>query len=271
MRLMNIASGSSGNATYIGNDHTHILIDTGISRKRIIEGLRKLDLTLKDLTAILITHEHSDHIASLDVVERAEPIPVYGTEGTIQALDEKGKLPQEPELVHRILAGETFSVGDITVTPLPVSHDAREPVCYKLEDSGASCAVVTDLGEYSETLVRQLQGLSLLMLEANHDIRMLETGPYPYPLKRRIAGSRGHLSNEVSGRMLSRLLHDDMQQVILGHLSQHNNYSELAKMAVEMEIEAGDNPYHASDFPIDVADPREGTAIYHFEGVKGVI
>ena len=262
MRLMNIASGSSGNATYVGNDNTHILIDAGVSRKRIIEGLRRLDLTLKDLSAILVTHEHSDHISSLNMLERAVPVPIYATEGTIHALREKDILPQDLSLVQRVRGFDTFMIGEICITVLPVSHDAAEPVCFKMTDPDASCAVVTDLGEYDDRLFRELTGLSAVLLEANHDIRMLETGPYPYPLKRRIAGNRGHLSNEASGQLLSRLLHDDMKQVVLGHLSQKNNYPELAKLAVEQEIEAWDNPYHALDFPIDVADPLAGTAVY---------
>ena len=283
MRFKNIASGSAGNATYVGSDHTHILIDTGVSRKRIYAGLKTLDLSPKDVSAILITHEHTDHVCSLDIIEQELQVPVFLTDGTKQSLREKNRLSVPDELVHVIRADETFAVGDITVKALQVSHDAREPVCYKIqgttsrgdhlhEDHGScgsergcgTCAVVTDLGQYDEKLLNELQGLSLLMLEANHDLRMLQTGPYPYPLKRRIASGEGHLSNEAAGHMLSQLLHEGMQHVALGHLSKKNNYRELALLAVQNEIDAWDNPWHAEDFPIDVADPETGTPVFVF-------
>lgn len=268
MRFKNIASGSKGNATYVGSDHTHILIDTGISKKRIYEGLKTLDLSPKDISAILITHEHTDHVSALDIIERELQVPVFLTDGTKQALRGKNRLSVPDELVHIIQADETFVIGDVTVKALQISHDAMEPVCYKFHGDSAgtehSCAVVTDLGQYDEKLLNELKGLSVLMLEANHDLRMLQTGPYPYPLKRRIASGKGHLSNETSGHMLSQLLHEDMQHIALGHLSQKNNYRELALLAVQNEIDAFDNPWHASDFPIDVADPVTGTQMYYF-------
>ena len=268
MRFKNIASGSKGNATYVGNDHTHILIDTGVSKKRIYEGLKALDLSPKDISAILITHEHTDHVCALDMIERELKVPVFLTNGTKQILREKSRLTVSDELVHVIRADESFAIGDITVKALQISHDAAEPVCYRFQQASAgtvsSCAVVTDLGQYDEKLLHELHGLSLLMLEANHDLRMLQTGPYPYPLKRRIASGKGHLSNEASGRMVSQLLHEGMQHIALGHLSQKNNYRELALLAVQNEIDAWDNPWHAKDFPIDVADPMTGTPIYQF-------
>ena len=268
MRFKNIASGSKGNATYVGSEHTHILIDAGISKKRIYEGLKTLDLSPKDLSAILITHEHTDHVCALDIIERELEVPVFLTGGTKESLRAKNRLAVPDELVHLIRADETFAIGDITVKALQVSHDAQEPVCYKLWGNACaadgSCAVVTDLGQYDEKLLSELQGLSVLMLEANHDLRMLQTGPYPYPLKRRIASGKGHLSNEASGHMVSQLLHKGMQHIALGHLSQKNNYRELALLAVQNEIDAWDNPWRAADFPIDVADPVIGTPVYHF-------
>jgi len=268
MRFKNIASASSGNASYVGNDHTHILIDTGVSKKKISEGLKQLELSLQDISAILLTHEHTDHVCALDIIERERNIPVFLTAGTKAALQEKNRLMVPEEWIHVVRADETFEVGDITIKTLPVSHDAREPVCYKFRETrgtkNSTCAIVTDLGRYDDPLLQELKGLSFLMLEANHDTRMLQTGPYPYPLKRRIASDRGHLSNEMSGQMLSRLLHEDLQHITLGHLSQKNNYRELALLAVQNEINEGDNPWHAADFPIDVAAPDTGTPVYEF-------
>lgn len=251
MRLLNIASGSSGNATYIGNDHTHILVDTGISRKRILEGLKKAELSLSDIDAILITHEHIDHIMSLGVLERTREISVYATEGTIEEIKRAGNLGNfNPDVLHSVKIDTAFRIGELEVKPLKVDHDAKEPVCFRINDEKTCCAIVTDLGEYNEYLLENLKDLDILMLESNHDIRMLETGPYPYPLKMRILGKYGHLSNENSGMFLSELLHDRIRHILLGHISRENNTRELAKMAVENEVDASDNKYKAGDFEI---------------------
>ncbi len=139
------------------------------------------------------------------------------------------------------------------VHPIRISHDAADPVAYILRQGEKSAGVITDLGVYDEHIVENLQGLDVLLLEANHDIRMLEVGPYPYPLKMRILGEKGHLSNEASGQLLGRVLHDHFKAVILGHLSKENNYPELAHQTVGVEVDRGDNPYRAKDFPIYVA------------------
>ncbi len=251
MRLLNIASGSTGNATYIGNDHTHLLIDAGISRKRILEGLAQADLSLEDIDAILVTHEHMDHISSLGILERTREIPVYATEGTIEEIKRCKSLGSfNMDVLHPIRADETFSVKDFSIRSLKIDHDAKDPVCFRFEEDGKSCAVVTDLGEYNDYLLENLKNLDILMLESNHDVRMLETGPYPYPLKMRIMGKYGHLSNEHSGMFLSQLLHDKIRHILLGHISRENNTRELAKLAVENEVNAADNEYKAGDFDI---------------------
>ena len=148
---------------------------------------------------------------------------------------------------------EEFSICDLEITPIPISHDAAEPVAYRIKKDHHVFAVVTDLGTYDDAIIQELQGLEVLLLEANHDIHMLETGAYPYPLKRRIMGDRGHLSNERSGQLLGELLHDKFGTVMLGHLSKENNYEELAYEAVRLEVTSGDNPYKADDFPMYVA------------------
>lgn len=264
MRLMNIASGSSGNATYVGSDHTHILIDCGVSRKRITEGLKRLDLGLEDLTAILITHEHSDHISSLKLLEKTRPVPVYTAPGTAAAIEQQGYLNETEGTVQSIRKGEPFRIGDIEIYALPVHHDAADPVCFRLNCEGSGCAVVTDLGEYNQELLNSLQGLNALMIEANHDVRMLEAGPYPYPLKLRVAGPGGHLSNESAGQMICSLLNENTKYISLAHLSKQNNSPDLARLTVNTEVDAARIPFSSSDFRIDVADPRCGTEIYDF-------
>lgn len=136
---------------------------------------------------------------------------------------------------------------------MSISHDAADPVAYLVSDGRHRVGVVTDLGYYDADIVSHMEGLDALLLEANHDIRMLQVGAYPYPLKQRILGERGHLSNETSGQLLGQILHDGMQHILLGHLSKENNYDELAYETVRLEISLGDNPYRGNDFPIEVA------------------
>lgn len=185
-------------------------------------------------------------------------IPIYATPGTIKAIKGIKSLGViDEELFHEVNADEKMIVKDITVNPMRISHDAAQPVAYRFQYGGRKMAVVTDLGTYDEYTVESLKGMDALMLEANHDIKMLQVGPYPYYLKQRILGKRGHLSNELSGKLLSRLLHDHLQAVCLGHLSRDNNLEELAYETVRLEIAMGDNAYKPDDFPIFVANRSE--------------
>lgn len=254
MKLCSITSGSSGNCICVGSDQTTILIDAGISGKRIECGLNSIDMTTKDVDGILITHEHSDHIQGVGVLARRYGIPIYTTAGTKEAiLSNKcmGKISED--LFHEIQPDHVFTIGDLEVSPFAVSHDAAQPVGYRINQNGHSIAVATDLGHYDDYIVKHLQNLDVLLLEANHDVNMLQVGAYPYYLKRRILGDRGHLSNETAGRLLCRLLHDKMKSILLGHLSKENNYEALAFETVCAEVTMGDNPYKASDFEIAVA------------------
>ena len=254
LELCSIASGSSGNCICVGSDSHHILIDAGISGKRIENGLNSIDLQSQEMEGILITHEHIDHIAGLGVMARRYGIPMYATEGTIEAIKRVSSVGKIDEsLFHVIRPQEKFEIGDLHILPISISHDAADPVAYRINCKDRTFAVVTDLGTYTEEITAQLQGLDALLLEANHDIHMLETGIYPYPLKQRIMGDKGHLSNQRSGQLLGELLHDHFGTVLLGHLSKENNYEELAYEAVRLEVTMGDNPYKADDFPIYVA------------------
>ena len=254
MRLLNIASGSSGNSTYVGTNNTHILIDTGISKKRIFEGLNEAELLIDDIDAILITHEHIDHICSLGVIERKFEIPIYATKGTIEGIKRTCSLKDfNYDVFCEIEEDNPFYINDIKFTALKTSHDANQSVCYKFENENSKGAIVTDLGIYNDYLISNLQDLNFLMIEANHDVRMLEVGPYPYPLKQRILSDFGHLSNELSGQFLDKLLNDNINEVMLAHLSKENNTSELAQLTIKTEIDASTSKYKSNDFNINVA------------------
>ena len=185
-------------------------------------------------------------------------IPIYATSGTISAIKKVSNLGELDDSLFRVVkADEKFILKDITVNPMKISHDAAQPVAYRFQYGNKRMAVATDLGTYDDYTVESLRGLDTLLLEANHDINMLQVGPYPYALKQRILGKKGHLSNELSGRLLSRLLHDQLKSVFLGHLSKENNMAELAYETVRMEISMADNPYKPDDFPIFVAERSE--------------
>ena len=254
MRMMSIASGSSGNCIYVGTESTHILIDDGVSKKKVLEGLNKLDLKVEDINAVLITHEHDDHIGGLGVFERHSVTPVYGTEKVVGYIRNCSKLGSIPEgIYHSFKAGDTFKIRDIEITTTSISHDAADPVAYVLSDGRKKAGVITDLGQYDERIIDSFSNLNCMLIEANHDINMLMTGRYPYYLKQRILGTRGHLSNESCGKLLSELLNDNIEHLLLGHLSKENNFPELAYETVKNEINIADNYHKADDFDIQVA------------------
>ncbi|MDO4620918.1 MAG: MBL fold metallo-hydrolase [Lachnospiraceae bacterium] len=254
MKFCSIASGSSGNCIYAGSAGTSVLIDAGISGKRIEQGLGMIEQSTGDIDGILVTHEHSDHIKGVGVLARRYGIPIYGTRGTLGALGKMttvGKIPEEQ--LHVIEADHPFAIGDLTIEPFAISHDAAEPVGYRISHNGKCAAVATDMGCYDEQTIRYLSGLDVLLLESNHDVHMLEAGPYPYYLKRRILGEKGHLSNETAGQLLGRVLHEGIRNIYLGHLSRENNYEALAYETVRDEVTLGDNPWKADDFKITIA------------------
>lgn len=254
MRLCSIASGSSGNCIYVGSDNTHLLVDTGISKKRVDEGLSALDIKGEELDGILITHEHSDHIQGLGVFSRKYGIPIYATKGTLEGIKGSKSLGKiSDDLYHEIQIDQRFQLGDIDVEPFHISHDANDPSGFRFEQGKHAVAVATDLGIYNNYTVEKLKNLNAILLEANHDIHMLEVGSYPYPLKRRVMGERGHLSNELSGQLLCDILHNSLEHIVLGHLSKENNYPDLAYETVKLEVTMSDLPYNGDELRLQVA------------------
>ena len=228
-RLCSLASGSEGNVSFAEYGGTRILIDAGLSYRAICRSLEELGAEAESIDALLLTHEHRDHIQGLPLLIRKLGLPVYTTAGTFEGLAEQKLFERIPKAgFHLIRRGESFPIKDLTVTALAITHDAREPAAYRLDGEDAHLAVVTDLGCVSEELIEGLKGLDALILEANHNRRMLETGPYPYPLKLRIDGDAGHLSNEAAAGLLQQICHPGLKAVLLGHLSRTNNYPLLA-------------------------------------------
>lgn len=265
MRFCSIASGSGGNCVYVGSENTHLLVDVGISGKKVDAGLKELELEVKDIQGFLITHEHIDHVRGLGVLARRYEIPIYATEGSFERIKQMSILGNINEsLFHVIQADKSFQIGDVKIRPFRLPHDAAEPVAYRLECDNKTLAIATDMGFYDEYIIQYLKNLDVVLLEANHDTRMLQTGPYPYALKKRIMSKYGHLSNESSGQLLCRILHDNLKKIYLGHLSKENNYPELAYEAVKLEIQMSEIAYQPSDFDIEVASQNMNSGIYTF-------
>lgn len=256
MDFCSIASGSSGNCIYVGSDSSSVLVDVGISCKRITDGLKGIDRSPQDLSGILITHEHSDHIQGLGVMSRRYHIPIYGTPATIRQIKRYAPLGEvDYGLFHEIEADRTFAIGDLSIEPFHISHDAADPVAYRIESGGRAAAVATDMGKYDGYTIDHLKNLDVALVESNHDENMLEVGPYPYPLKRRIMGEKGHMSNTACGMLLCEILNDHMKTAFLGHLSKMNNYAALAYATVVSEITQDEVcPYKEGDIPIIVAE-----------------
>lgn len=263
MRFQAIASGSNGNCIFIESGSTRVLVDCGVSCKRITDGLKALSVSPDTISAVLITHEHSDHICGLKVFAKHYNTPVYGTRRTLTEIAEGDvKAEIDPALYRAVTPGETVTIGAFSVHVIHTYHDAADPVAYRFDAPEGKVAVMTDLGHYTEEIAEELKGLNGILLESNHDIRMLEVGHYPYALKRRILGDYGHLSNETSGKLLCKILNPELKFILLGHLSEENNYPDIALMSVKSEIDQSDVPFTSEDFRIEVAGRYESSSVF---------
>ena len=238
MKLISLASGSSGNAYLVEHDGRLLLMDIGISYRMLKEELGALGFSPEEICAVLLTHEHRDHVAGLPAFTKHHPsVPVFASYGTYDGLS-GGEIFERLNLsaFELIRPEQRFSAADIEFLPVSTSHDAEGPLAYRGDTEGGSFALITDLGCWSEALAGQMEGLSALCLEANHDPNMLQMGPYPYPLKLRIESERGHLSNDDAAGLLIRLWHPGLKEVLLTHLSKENNLPELALQTVASEL-----------------------------------
>ena len=256
-RFCTFASGSSGNAALLSSGNTHILIDMGISCRRIIKSLEQLGLRGEDLSAILITHEHADHIAGAGILSRRYNLPIYANEATWAAMRDKlGNISENN--IRFFETGADFHIGTLDISPFSIPHDAAEPVGYSFYAGRSKLSIATDLGAVKESWMRHIEDSDLVLLESNHDIDMLKAGRYPYDLKRRILGNKGHLSNDAAGKAALQLVQRGVRNIILGHLSGENNFPELAYQSVCCALQAeGIEP--GRDLMLSVAS-RDGSS-----------
>ncbi len=225
-------SGSSGNATYISDGRDAVIADAGVSASRILSEISRLGLDASLVRAIVATHEHSDHVSGIGPLARKLNVPIYATRGTWDGMyRQAGKLAPEQRRV--IDAGSGFSVGDMDILSFPTPHDANESCGYVFSLGRVSAAIATDIGHINEDWLSCVSACGIVLLEADYDRDMLLSGPYPFELKRRIQGKKGHLSNDDAAQSAYRLVCSGTRQIILGHMSKINNFPALALKTVE--------------------------------------
>ena len=234
MRFCTIASSSSGNCTLVSEGNTNILIDAGISARRISTSLKSLGICCADISAVFVTHEHSDHICGLKTMGKQYGIPVMAPEFVAKGI--KNTFPEIECYIQTIEVGQDLKIGDLSIHAFHTPHDTDESVGYKITNGIKNFALATDMGHVTEEVLRELIGVDAAVLEANHDVELLKKGPYPFHLKKRILSDYGHLSNRLCGLLAGRLFEHGAKNIILAHLSNENNTPELAYETVVQQM-----------------------------------
>lgn len=234
IKFCSLYSGSSGNCIYLGTEKTHVLVDAGVSGVRIANVLREIEVAPENICAILVTHEHSDHIKGAGIFSRKYNVPIYAKAKTWQAMRrELGKLSESN---IRIIDDNAFSLGDFTVRSYSIPHDAADPVAYTFMASDKKISVATDIGCVTEEIYKNVIGSDIALIESNHDMTMLQNGKYPYHLKQRILSNHGHLSNDNAAVLATHLARKGTKHIYLGHLSHENNAPEIAFEATKSAL-----------------------------------
>lgn len=249
-KFYSLYSGSSGNCLLVQTSNTKILIDAGESAKKISSALSSIDIDPTSIDAILVTHEHSDHVKGLGTLSKKYNIPVYANSKTWDAMEEQAAKINENN-IKKFTIEENFEVGDFKVHPFKIPHDAANPCGFNIMYDNKKISIATDIGHMTSNIVHKLEDSSFILLESNYDPNILKCSPYPYLLKKRIAGPNGHLPNEEAGKTISFLTHSGLESVMLGHLSKENNFPELAYKTVVDELIQ--NNYNEDSLKISVA------------------
>lgn len=254
-KYCSLYSSSSGNSFFVQSDSTKIIIDAGVSLKKITTALEEININGEDINAILVTHDHIDHTKSLATLSNKYNIPVYANKKTWEAISEiASKIPECNKKLFTI--SETFSVGDIKILPFHTPHDAADPCGFNLYNSNKKISIATDIGYVSEELLNHLKESSCILLESNYDPEILKCSRYPYMLKQRISSDKGHLSNISAAKTLSELYNSGLEKALLIHLSKENNFPELAYETIKNET------LNCTNLLIDVAPRDKPTKLF---------
>ncbi len=253
MKFCVLGSGSKGNATYIESGGTSILIDAGMSGVELQKRLATVGVELSDIHAILVTHEHNDHVQSVGILSRRAKIPVYANPATFSAA---------AKIINKLFSYEEFETGgsfhcrNLEIHPFSISHDTEDPVGFRISDGSVSLGYCTDTGKVSRLMQHRLASCQALVLESNHDIEMLQNGTYPPYLKQRIRSGQGHLANVEAATFLQELVHEKLQHVVLAHLSEENNHPAIALQAA---VEALRNNPHCRETGVRISVASQGS------------
>jgi len=243
-------SGSSGNCLYVETSTTKILIDSGVSCKKVENALSSLDINPSNINAILVTHEHSDHVKGLSTVSKKYNIPVFATKETFENMPSQ-TFKLEEKNIKAFNIEDNFSIGDIKVSPFSIPHDAANPCGFNISNGNKTISIATDIGHMNSAILKRLEGSSFLLLESNYDTEVLKCCSYPFSLKTRISGPTGHLSNDMASKTITYLLKNGLKTAMLGHLSKDSNFPELAYSTTVNEILS--NGIDENSFNISVA------------------
>lgn len=254
LKFASLYSGSSGNCLFVETENTKILIDAGVSLKKIEKGLDALNVDAKDLDGVIVTHEHVDHIQSVGNLSKKFDIPVFANQKTFDAMPKQTEKLSEKNK-KKINIDEKFMIGDIEILPFSIPHDAADPCGFTLFSNNKKISIATDIGHMTGDIVKHIDGSEFVLLEANYDTEVLKYTKYPFKLKERIAGPTGHLSNKMAGQTINYLINSGLKKAMLGHLSKESNFPELAYQTVIDEIIA--NGTSIDNFGLSVADRNE--------------
>lgn len=248
-KFCSLFSGSSGNSSFIQTDTTKILIDCGESAKKIVNSLLDIGINIENINAILITHEHIDHVKSLGTLSKKYNIPIYTNIETLNAIPvQRNKIIDDN--INIFDFSNDFFIGDLKIHPFPIPHDAANPCGFNIYHNNKKISIATDIGHITPEIITNLERSTFLLLESNYDPNILKCSQYPYHLKERISGPYGHLSNTVAGQTISHLLNTGLKTVMLGHLSKENNFPELAYKTVMEKIIYNNNPINSINLSV---------------------
>ncbi len=258
MKFCSLYSGSTGNSLLVQGHETNILIDSGISARKVEEALDSRDVDIKKINAIIVTHEHIDHIRSIGTISKKYNIPVYANLGTWNGIENE-KTVVEIKEKNYFKIGEEFEIGELKIMPFSTSHDAIDPCGFSIECDKQKISIATDLGEVTHEVMENLKQSKFVLLESNYEPEVLRYCSYPYYLKSRIAGNKGHLSNNIAGQTISKLVEYGLENVMLGHLSKESNFPELAYKTVTEELEK--NGVDIKELELNIASRTEPSKV----------